>query len=186
MPELNLLIPRKYGYSLKQMAPLVRDGYAFHEAQRAWYMFDTLENEEVVAHIAYLFDGEVQKLSVKSHNTLAAKFAARRMADKAIAKHPLAMATRYGFSEATAKRLLDQGYRWNFGTFVRREKLSDCYRVTVAFLDDDNRTRQTIGMSPDMPTAERRAYRFVRMIQEHGSLTTAFHTQADVALKAVA
>lgn len=186
MPEINLLTPRKYGYKLEQMGPLVRDGYTFHEPQRAWYVFDMLETEECVAHIAFLNAGEIEHLSVKSHNTLSAKFAARRMADKAIAKHPLAMATAYGFKNEKAQALLDKGFQWNLGTFIRREKLSDCYRVTVVFLTDDNHARRTVGIARTMPTATKRAYKFVRFIQEHGSLIAAFHAQADAAEMEVA
>jgi hypothetical protein len=186
MPELNLLDPYKMGYTLAQIAPLVRDGYAFHKAQRAWYMFDLLDTGECIANIAFLVHGDVEKLSVKSHNTLAAKFAARKLADKAVAKHPLAMATQYGFNQDKAQDLLDRGFKWQFGTFVRKERTSLGYRTTIAFLDSAERIRFTVGVAEELPKSERRAYRYVRLIQEHGALITAFHAQADAAEKAVA
>lgn len=180
----KILAAHKAGFTAAQIGSLVRSGYDFHEAARAFLRFDDAATEKVVCHCAYLNGPTVHHLKAEGFSALEAKKHAVRDRDRKLydPTGQLTLATTYGFSRANAQSLIDQGYKYEYGCFIRREHLaSGDYRVKTAFLTDNGSLRRTHGVAETPAKAQRRAYRFARLIREHGRLITAFHAEANQA-----
>jgi len=174
---MDLQKPFKAGYPLESIAKLHRDGYAYHDTVNAFMLFEDAERGQVTCHMAYLHELAVKHLHVTGYNALNAKKLALRQRQRLIhdPTGQLSLATKYGFSREAAQRLIDAGYKYEFGAFVRREKFNNGHFVTkFAFLMDNGTMRETIAHGGTPRQAVQRGYGYVRRIRQHGSLITAF------------
>lgn len=90
-------------------------------------------------------------------------------------------AHKYGYSLKTIARLTREGYTYEFGVFIKRERIRQpvqAHRVTIAFLYEPHdqpalipTVRRTFAIAETPQKALRRAYRYRRWINNYGSLT---------------
>jgi hypothetical protein len=180
----NLLHAYHAGYTVEDIARLSRAGYEFqHDGHLdIWLRYTDAPNGDKTCHLAFYHNHQVCRVSANAMTPYRARSRALRLRTAMLdGRDILARAVLYGFAYEDVQGLLDAGYRYEYGVFIRRERLDSPhlrYRTRMVFLDDANQMRRTWARAETPQKAQRRAYGYIRAMKEHGSLLNAWQHAA--------
>lgn len=172
MTELQFFYSR--GYRVAHLTHLRRHQFEYSHTLGVWVKYENTP-QGVRGRIAYIEAGELAYASATDDSH---PFTALRNMHQRLTTRPndvVSKALRYGYDYRDIQKYLDAGYQYEYGVFVRRERLTAFdFRVKLVFLDAQDKIRETFARANRPEKALQRAYRYRYFILEHGSLRAAW------------